>query len=261
MRSRRLTAVLLLGAALVALSGGAAGAYSPTVVPIGFPPLEVNGGFKPTRLPKGKLGSIGLELEGNVGAADDGHLPTLEQLVVNTDRNVVVDAKGLPSCKTGKIVGPDIVPPSKGGCKTARIGEGEVEFEVKFPESEPFLTTGHAIAINGGVEDGVTTIFVYAYLSNPVLAATITVVKITKLRGGPNGARWTATIPVVAGGSGSLKKFQLELFRQFTYRGKRKSYLSARCATGKLSAHWEAKFADSATGASGAFARPCTPKG
>jgi hypothetical protein len=88
----------------------------------------------------------------------------------------------------------------------------------------------------------------------------VTRVKVSKIHNGRYGTKWVATIPSIADGGGSVKKFNLEFFRQFTYKGKKQSYLQARCVDGKLQAHWEAKLADDSKGA-GSFVRPCTPKG
>jgi hypothetical protein len=250
-----------MGAFLAVACAGIAAAYRPTTIPLGEPLLELNGGFRPIKLPKSKLAPIHLNVEGTIDTPDGKHPPALQEIILETDRNVAIDAKGLPSCAAGKIVGPDVVPPSQGGCKAARIGKGELEFEVEFAEGgEPFIAKGHAIVFNGGVEDGMTTIIVFAHLSNPVFGAIVSPIEVSKIHHGPYGTRWTATIPEVAGGSGSLKQFKLELFRTFSYKGRKQSYLRARCPTGKLQTAWKATFAD-ASGFAGRFVRPCTPTG
>jgi hypothetical protein len=85
---------------------------------------------------------------------------------------------------------------------------------------------------NGGVQGGETTIFVHAFITVPVPAAIVTPVKITPIRHGPYGIHTVAKIPVIAGGAGSVTKFNLRIHRKFTYRGKKESYLTASCPTG-----------------------------
>lgn len=256
MRTRWSLAPVLI-ATLTAAWTGVAGAYKPTVVKIGNePPVRFNGGFSPTKLPKDKLAPVRFNVEGTIDAVDGGHPPPLQELVVEVDKNVAIDAKGLATCGLGKIF------MGEGGilkaCQAARIGRGELEFDVAFPETEPFRTTGRAFAFNGGVKNGVTSILVFAFIPTPVSAAVLMTIKVSKIHDGPYGARWRVTIPTIAGGSASLTKFDLELFRRFAYKGRKHSYLLAKCPTGRLRAHWEARFADSSNDAADQLVRPCT---
>ena len=44
----------------------------------------------------------------------------------------------------------------------------------------------------------------------------------------------SSQIPSIAGGAGSVTKFKLTIDRRFTYKGKKESYLTASCPTGRL---------------------------
>jgi hypothetical protein len=134
-----------------------------------------------------------------------------------------------------------------------------MEFEITLPETAPFSLKSHVIAYNGGKRGGTRTILVLGYLPNPVSATIVIKIDVTKIDRGRYGSKLVAAIPAIAGGHASLKEFQLEFFRRFTYKRKRRSYLLARCSDGKLQAHWEAVFADG-TDAPGGFKRPCTPQ-
>lgn len=104
------------------------------------------------------------------------------------------------------------------------------------------------------------TLYVHAYLSAPVAAAIVTVVKIKKVHNGRYGTLSTSTIPKIAGGAGSVKSFTLKLDKKWTYKGKKMSFISAKCPDGKLQANVQASFADE-TKASATVVRTCTPKG
>jgi hypothetical protein len=82
-------------------------------------------------------------------------------------------------------------------------------------------------------------------------------VKISKVHNGRYGLKSVAAIPKIAGGSGSVKSFSLKIGKQYTFRGKRLSILSAKCSDGKLQAHAEAIFADG-TDAATDILRTCT---
>jgi hypothetical protein len=256
---QRVTSILITGTILVAVCAGIATA-KPTIVIVGNLELKLDGGFKPTKLPKNKLAPIHLNVEGTINTVDGTHPPALNKVIVETDKNGTINAKGVPKCTVGKLVARETAAAEK-ACKPALVGAGSTNVEIQFAEQPKFIAESKLLAFNGGVKGGVTTILIHAFLKNPVSAAVVTTVKVTKIHHGPYGTKSIATIPVIAGGSGSVKEFKLELFRMFTYKGKRQGYLLAKCPTGKLQAHAEAFFSGSSTPLVGSFVRPCTPKG
>lgn len=257
---KRLTAVLVLGTVLAVACAGIATAYKPTIVKVGNLELILNGGFKPTKLPKNKLAPIHLNVEGTINTLDGTHPPALEKVVVETDKSGTINAKGLATCTVAKLIATE-TKVAEAHCKKAIVGSGITNVEVEFAEQRPFLAKSKLVAFNGGVKGGVTTILIHAFLKSPVSAAVITTVKVSKIHKGPYGYKSVATIPVIAGGSGSVKNFQLEIFRTFTYKGKQQSYLLAKCPSGKLQARAESFFRGSSAPLIGEFSRPCTPKG
>ena len=73
---------------------------------------------------------------------------------------------------------------------------------------------------------------------------------------------------MVAGGSGSVLSFDIDFGRKYTYKGKKKSILAARCPDGHFNANvLSADFINEAGGPrtkttlKGTLVRPCTPKG
>lgn len=256
---KRLITTLALGAALALACAGIATAYKPTVVKFGNLELILNGGFKPTKLPKSKLAPIHLNVSGKINTTDGSHPPALKEAIVETDKNGAINAKGLPVCTSGKLQARETSAAEK-ACKPALVGTGITNVEVAFPEQKPFIAKSKLLAFNGGVRGGVTTIFIHAFLTNPVSAAVVTTVKVSKIHHGRFGTKSVATIPVIAGGSGSVREFELNFFRMFTYKGKKQSYLLAKCPDGHLNAHAEAMFSDGSK-LVGDFVRPCTPKG
>ncbi|MGE5280854.1 MAG: hypothetical protein ACM3N0_00770 [Chloroflexota bacterium] len=217
--------------------------------------VSMSSGFKPARLPRKRLAPIHMSLGERIRTADGSHPPALKEVVLETDRNVEIGFRGLAVCRSLLLL--EEVP---NPCKKARVGEGEMEVEVAFPESAPFIAKSHMVAFNGGKRDGAKTILIYGYLKNPVSAAIVVRVKVSKIHHGRFGTKLVATIPTIAGGHGSVTSFNFKLFRKFTYRHKKRSFLSARCVDGKLLAHWEAVLA-SGPDLTGAFMFPCTQKG
>jgi hypothetical protein len=260
MRKRLICTLALVMALATAIAGiAAAKTYPPTIIKVGNLVLELNGGFTPTALPKNKLAPIALNISGKIATADGKHAPALKEVVVETDKNGKINAKGLPVCTSGKLQAQDTAHAKK-ICPTAIVGEGITNVEVEFPEQKPFIAKSKLLAFNGGVKGGTTTIFIHAYLSAPVSAAVVTTVKVSPIHNGRFGTKSIATIPKIAGGYGSVKEFSLKFGRSFTYKGKKQSYLLAKCPDGHLNAHATSVFADG-TKLVGDFVRACTPKG
>ena len=58
------------------------------------------------------------------------------------------------------------------------------------------------------------------------------------------GPRLDVQIPLIAGGSGALTDFHVTIFKKYTYKGKKRSYVSATCPTKKLKARGKFVFRD-----------------
>jgi hypothetical protein len=258
---KRLISILAVGALVAVVAGGVAVAkkYPDTVVKFGNLQITLNGGFTPTALPKNKKAPISLTVEGKIATIDGKHPPALKEVVVETDKNGEVNAKGLPVCTSGKLQA-QTTEKAKAACAAAIVGEGKTDVEVEFPEQAPFTAHSKLLAFNGGVSGGKTTIFIHAFLTSPVSAAVVTTVKISKVHNGRYGTKSVATIPKIAGGSGSVKSFQLTFNRSFTYKGKKQGYLLLQCPDGHINAKATSVFSDGSK-LVGSFVRSCTPKG
>jgi hypothetical protein len=256
---KRLMWTLALGAALVMAVAGIATAAKPTIVRAGNLVLTLNGDFKPKKLPKNKYAGITLNISGKIATADGKHPPALKEVVVETDKNGTINAKGLPKCTSGKLQAQTSTNAEK-ACKSAIVGKGTTTAQVEFPEQAPIDVDSDLLAFNGGVKGGVTTIYIHAYFTAPISGAIVTTVKVKKHKNGRYGTKSVATIPLIAGGSGSVEDFQLTFQRSFTYKGKKQHYLLAKCPDGHLDAKATSIFRDG-TRMVGTFVRSCTPAG
>jgi hypothetical protein len=247
---RRSIAAVMIVAAVVAAFAVAEYATATKVI---FGNIEVvfDGGFSPNKLPKNKLTPITFKASGKIRTLDGKHLPALKEVVLDTDKNGAIDAKGVPVCPGGKLQATTTANALK-ACKPALVGEGTTVAEVEFPEQKPIDVTSKLLAFNGGVKGGTTTIFIHAYFSSPVNGAIVTTVKVSKEHKGRYGTKSVASIPKIAGGFGSVKEFRLAIGRR--------GYLLAKCPDGHLNAQATAVFAEG-TRVSGTVVRPCKPKG
>jgi hypothetical protein len=258
---RRLTLTVATALLLASITVGLAVAKGekPIVVTVGNLRLTANGNFSPTVLPKNKLAPITLNLSGKIETLDHTHPPAIQEVIVETDKNGAINAKGLPVCTSGKLQA-QTTAKARAICKTAIVGEGTTSVEVAFPEQRPFIIKSELLVFNGGVSGGKTKVFVHAYLSSPVSAAVVVPVTVTKIHNGRYGLKTVAKIPKIAGGYGSPLSFSLKAGRKFTYKGKQQSYLLAKCPDGHLQAKGVGIFSGNIRLA-GSLVRSCTPKG
>jgi hypothetical protein len=237
-------------AALIAVSvaGIATGANKPVTVEAGNLRVTFNGGFSPKKLPKKKLAPISLNASGIIETKDGSHPPALKEVILESDKNGAINVKGIPVCKSGKLQSRDTAAARK-ACPKSIIGKGKTTVEVAFPEQKPIQVNSELLVFSGGTSGGTTTLYIHAFITVPTPAAIVTTVKIKKHKNGRYGLKSVATIPKIAGGSGSVKSFNLTI--------NRKGVLTAKCPDGKLQVHGIAVFADG-TKASATIIRACT---
>ena len=260
-RKRRVAAAVGVALAVVALglATTATAGNKPKTVEIGNILFTFNGGFSPSKLPRKTLAPIALSASGKIQTKDGSHPPALKEVVVETDKNGAVNTTGFPKCTSGQLQSRDTRTARK-VCGSAIIGTGKTEVEIALPEQPPIPVKSDLTVFNGGTAGGATTFFIHAFITVPTPAAIVTTVKIKKIHNGRYGLKSVASIPKIAGGSGSVKAFSLNIGKKYTYKGKRMSILSAKCADGKLQAHATAIFADGTHGSSDII-RTCTPIG
>lgn len=223
----RATAVAL--ALALALASGASGERK--VECAGNICVSDDGGISPTKLPRHGKAPVTARLIAGVESRDGSHPPALESVRIDIDKTIAVDAVGLPTCRKPQLEASSAASAHR-ACGDAIVGSGEAEVEVAFPEQAPFRSTGPLILFNGGVKGAVTTLLLHAYVDVPAPTAIVVKATIARIHKGPYGLRIQARVPRIAGGSGSVTHFELKVGRRYTYRGRRKSFVSAGCPTG-----------------------------
>jgi hypothetical protein len=256
--SKRTIRLIVVAAALaLAVAGAAYAADKPTVIRLGNLILTIDGGITPTKLPKHRMAPLGFHASGELATVDGSHPPAWKESSFDVDKDVEVDVSGIPACRKGQLLAQNSTH-AKQACPGSILGQGRGSVEVAFPEQRPFEATGPVLLFNGGERNGVTTFFLHTYVAIPAPTAIVVTAKLTRERKGPYGIHIQTAIPLIAGGSGSITQFELGASRFVTYRGKRHSFLFARCSDGSLVAGGAIEFRDG-TIMSGQILRACTP--
>lgn len=255
-RALPITVLIVAGLALTSV-GPALGARE--VVQAGNLYISDNGGIFPSKLPRHGSAPVRARIEAGIGTLDGSHPPALQKIDLDVDRTIGIDAVGLPVCSVKKIRATSTAA-ARRACPGTIVGSGEAEVEVAFPEQAPFSAKGPIVLFNGGVRGGTTTVLLHAYVDVPAPTAIVVAAQVSRIHRGRYGLEIKARIPRIAGGAGSVTAFELSVGRSFSYRGERRSYLSAGCPTGSYATQGQATFSDGTRlGVTHVF--PCTPRG
>jgi hypothetical protein len=197
-------AVVTVLALLVAAA--TASAFKVHVV-VGNLVLDAHGDFAPKALPKHENAPITTEGGGKLSTLSGELPPVLDKFVLEFDKHGALDTTGLPFCTKGKLVATD-VPTARKACKDAIVGEGFGTAVVKFPEQAPIKVGSPITLFNGPKKGRDDTIIAHAHLDYPGPTTFIVPIVIEKIHKG-----------------------------SFAFKGKKHSYINARCETGHFVVH------------------------
>jgi hypothetical protein len=263
MRKKMLVALGL--SAVLALGVTAIASATSTTIRAGNLVVTFGGTVSPKAISKTKYTPITTNIFGKIKTSDGTHASAFREAVVDIDKDVKVDVKGFPVCKSGQLQAQD-TKAAKKVCGQAILGEGKADAEIAFPEQKPIIVHSPLLVFNGGQKGGKTLLLIHTFITVPVPAAIVTTVTIQK-KG--SGLHSIAKIPVIVGGSGSAIDFNFKLGKKYTYKGQKHSYLEAKCPDGVFKVKASALFKNEAnvagvaatTKANGKVGVPCTPKG
>jgi hypothetical protein len=217
--------------------------------------VVTDGGFTPTTMSKHKLTPIKIHGFGRLSTLDGNLPPILHHIIFWFDKHGAVETRGLPVCTTGRLKA-TTTPQARRLCPGAIVGTGFGTAIVQFEESAPVKASSPITIFNGPRKHGNPTVLAHAHLTIPVPTTFIVPVEIQRVHAGRYGYKTDATIPKIAGGAGVPIYGRLSIGREWTYKGKRLSYLNAYCPDGHLQAKGQFLFKDS-TLMQGTFIKAC----
>lgn len=112
-------------------------------------------------------------------------------------------------------------------CRPALLGHGTVEAAVVIPGQGAFRIHAHLLAFNGPRKDGHRLLLLYAYARRP---PTVVVLPFKfERKHGRLGLTIGVDLPTALGPWPHLARFQMTLGRNYSFRGRKRSFLRARC--------------------------------
>ena len=217
--------------------------------------VVADGGFTPKKLPKHEDAPIKLHGGGKLSTVSGEIPPILDSFTIEFDRHGSVDTTGLPVCTKSKLIATTTATARK-LCPGAIVGKGYGRAVVAFPEQTPIQVGSPITIFNGPKVNGNYTVIAHAHLDYPGPTTFIVPVVIEKIHNGVYGYRTKVKIPKIAGGAGHPLSGSAKIGRIWTFKGKKHSFINARCETGHLQARAEFVFKDGNI-LHGTFLRPC----
>ncbi len=222
--------------------------------------LDAHGDFFPKALPKFKNAPIITEGGGKLTTVSGDLPPILDTFMLEFDKHGAVDTTGLGVCTKGKLIATD-VPAARRACGDAIVGQGFGRAVVAFPE-QGHIDVGSPITLFNGPKKGRDdTIIAHAHLDIPAPTTFIVPIVIEKIHKGVYGYRVIVKIPKIAGGYGHPISGRARVGKKWVFKGKKHSYINARCETGHFQVRGEFSFKETDELMKASFLFPCKVRG
>ncbi len=218
-----------------------------------------DGGFTPKKLPKNRDIPIEIHGGGRIDTVSGALPPILDRIIFRFDKHGHVETRGLMVCPRRKLEFTDVNRARK-ACRGAIVGKGYGKAIVAFPDQKSFSAGTPITLFNGPRKHGNPTLLAHAYLyQEGRLGPTtfIVPIEIKRVHQGRYGYLVETDIPEIAGGYGIPKAGSIRIDKRWRFKGKKLSYVNARCPDNRLQAFGTFTFKDG-TRVSGTFARRCT---
>jgi hypothetical protein len=187
----------------------------------------------PKKLSKTKLSPATLKvttLTTSTTAANGVPSPAVHA-TIDFDKNAVLYTKGLPTCDPAKLQNQSTEEAER-FCGKAKIGSGNAI--AYLPVGEKVYEVQQIVtAFNGVPQGGKPVVILHTYGTSPIQTALVLVGTVSKFNKEGYGPRLDLNIPLIAGGSGALKEFQVTINKKWKYKGVKRSFVSAKCPNSK----------------------------
>lgn len=221
---RRLALVLALGLLVGAATGPLARAE---LSQRGDLFVSFQGGLLPRALPRDHQASIAVSLTGRIRTLSGERPPALRRIEIGLGRGGRLDTRGLPVCRPRQVLS-TTARDALAACAGALVGRGAFGTATAYPDQRSFPSSGGILAFNS-VLDGQRAILAHVYGTDPVPNTRLIVFRIRSARGA-FGTVLRGALPPSLNRWGYLRRIVLRLHRDYRYRGRSRSYLSATCA-------------------------------
>lgn len=186
-----------------------------------------DGRLAPKTLPRKTPAPVAVSVAGDFKATKGARLPQLRKISVAINSAGRLYDKGLPTCRL-EAIEPATETEAQKICHRSIVGSGHVTVGVHIENQPPFAVRANLLAFNGPTEHGRKLILAQVYAKDPPGAFVLTF--RLKKKPGLFGTVMSTQLPPSAQSWAYLRHFDMTLDRQWRYRGKARSYVSAACS-------------------------------
>lgn len=187
--------------------------------------VSLDGHLSPLKLPRERLAPVAVHLKGGLRTDDGATLPRVTRVRLGLPAQATLGARGLPLCTARRLRNATAAEALR-ACRPALVGRGRLRSDVLLPNQKPFAIDAGLLAFNGRV-GGRRAVLIHAFAADP---PTVAVLPFVVRRGsGRFGTALVADLSPALGPWPHLARFEVTLFRRYSYRGRARSYLSASC--------------------------------
>jgi hypothetical protein len=205
---------------------------------------------------KSSPAALNVEVKTGTTAASGVPSPAVHD-VIDFDKNLSLTTKGLPTCAAAKLQN-TTTEAAEAACADAKIGSGSAT--TLLPLSTFYNEPTKVTAFNGVPQGGKPVVYLHAYGTSPLQTTLVLTGVVSNLGKEGYGPRLDVTIPAIAGGAGVITDFKVKIQKSWTYKGKKTSFVSAKCpAAKKLKYRGAFTYADGTT-IEANTTQACTPK-
>jgi len=226
--------ILILGTAVALIA-----ALTASVALAGAPVTGADGNSQsidvkvgPKKLSKTQLSPATLEVTTKVTTSNPNGVPVpAVRVVVDFDKNAKLFTKGVPTCSASQLQN-NSTEVAIQNCKNAIIGRGKAAAVLPVGE-KVFPVAQQVTAFNGVPQGGKPVVLLHTYGTTPIQTALVLTGVVSNYNKQGFGPRLDVDVPLIAGGAGALLEFNVKIDKKFTYKGKKRSFISAKCPNNK----------------------------
>lgn len=206
-------------------------AAAPAIVQHGNLRVLVQGELAPKTLPRSGTAPVAVKVGGRVSTTDGAEPPQLRRLVIEINRNGRIDGTGLPICRA-EAIHTASNRRALAVCGAALVGTGRFSGTISLPGAAPYPFEGKLLLFNGR-EHGHPVLLGHIYSPHPFATSLVIAFQILPRRHGTYGTVLSANLRKALGAKKNLTEIEMTISRRYSYRGRRRSYVSAGCPAPK----------------------------
>lgn len=244
MRKRLTLAVAMALGVAVAVAAVAGAVKSPVLQGPNGNTQSIAVNITPQKASKTKLAPVTLEVTTATSRPSDPNgipVPAVKA-IVDLPKDLKLFNKGYPTCDP-TVLQNTSTEVALEKCKRAKIGGGSAG--ALLPVGTNVYPVAQTVtAFNGVPQGSKPVVLLHAYGTTPLQTTLVLTGVVSNYNKQGFGPRLDVTIPLLAGGQGALTGFNVKIFKTFSYKGKKRSYVSATCSSKKWKSRGQFVFRD-----------------